>query len=145
MNDRLKELYKSVILSHHHNPVGFEIREDASQELEAYNPLCGDKFRLFFDINDGKISDIHFHGYGCAISKASTSVLVEMLKGKTLEEARELCAEFMQYVSPEAEPLEPRRENFEAFSAAREFPGRLKCATLSWDAMREFIGQTKQE
>lgn len=139
MNDRLKELYKSVILNHHHNPVGFEVREDASQALEAYNPLCGDKFRLFFNINDGKISDIHFHGYGCAISKASTSVLVETLKGKSLEEAKALCADFMEYVSPEGEPSEPRREVFEAFSAAREFPGRLKCATLSWDALINFL------
>jgi nitrogen fixation NifU-like protein len=139
MNERLKDLYKTVILNHHRHPVRYEERQEAGQQLEAYNPLCGDKFRLFFELEDERITAIYFHGHGCAISRASTSVLVETLNGKTVEEAKALCAEFMQYVAPDGEPAGPRREIFEAFSAAREFPGRLKCATLAWDELIAFL------
>jgi nitrogen fixation NifU-like protein len=138
MNDKLKQLYKDVILKHNNDPFHYDKKEDASLVLEAYNPLCGDKFKVFLDIEGGKIQSIHFHGYGCAISKASTSVMVQALEGHSVEEARELCKDFLFALHHESEG-HPAREDFEAFAAAREFPGRLKCASLSWDEMSSFL------
>ncbi|MCB9294557.1 MAG: SUF system NifU family Fe-S cluster assembly protein [Lewinellaceae bacterium] len=139
MNDRLKQLYKSVILKHHKEPVHFGKNEEATHILEAYNPLCGDKFRLFFGIEDGKIHQISFHGYGCAISKASTSVLVKHLEGLPAEKALALCRQFEAMLQSEEETPEAVNEEFAAFAAARSFPGRMKCATLSWEEMEKFL------
>ena len=88
MNERLKKLYKEVILEHNDQPFFFEKNENATHVLKAYNPLCGDRFELFFEIKDNQIESLTFHGFGCAISKASTSVLVKKLKGKTIDEAQ---------------------------------------------------------
>ncbi|MDW3648500.1 MAG: SUF system NifU family Fe-S cluster assembly protein [Bacteroidia bacterium] len=140
MNPRLKELYQSVILKHSKEPVNYEKREEAGQHLDAYNSLCGDRFHLYFDLKDGKIKDLSFHGYGCAISKASTSVLVEFLEGKSLEEAREMAREYLASLTEEGKTDE-LPEEFEAFGAARDFPGRMKCATLAWEEMVEFVGK----
>lgn len=138
MNDRLKQLYQSVILKHHREPVHFEKNETATHVLEAYNPLCGDKFQLFFEVEGGRICRMSFHGYGCAISKASTSVLVKHLDGLPAEEALELCRQFEAMLQSEEEP-EAVDEEFAAFAAARSFPGRMKCATLSWEEMEKFL------
>ena len=138
MNPRLKELYQSVILKHSKEPVNYEKREEAGQQLDAYNSLCGDRFQLYFDLEDGKIRNLSFHGYGCAISKASTSVLVKFLEGKTLEEARQLTKEYLESLAEEAESAD-LPEEFEAFGAARDFPGRMKCATLAWEEMDSFV------
>ena len=139
MNDRLKQLYQSVILKHHKTPVHFEKNEQATYVLEAYNPLCGDKFQLFFEIEDGKISQLSFHGYGCAISKASASVLVKKLEGQPAEEGLALCREFLAMLQDEEGAPEADDEELAAFTAARAFPGRMKCATLSWEEMGAFL------
>src|SRR5690606_36804853 len=139
MNERLKQLYQSVILKHHKEPVHFEKNETATYVLEAYNPLCGDRFRLFFELRDGVVEDLSFPGYGCAISKASTSVLVKNLSGMPVEEALDLCRQFEAMLQSEGEAQEAANEEFAAFAAARAFPGRLKCATLSWDEMEVFL------
>ncbi|MCB9263408.1 MAG: SUF system NifU family Fe-S cluster assembly protein [Lewinellaceae bacterium] len=141
MNDRLKQLYQSVILKHSKEPVHFEKKEQATHVLEAYNPLCGDKFQLFFEIEDGKISQLSFHGYGCAISKASASVLVKKLEGRPVEEGLALCREFLAMLQAEKENPEDVDEELAAFAAARSFPGRMKCATLSWEEMETFLGK----
>ena len=107
--------------------------------LEAYNPLCGDKFQLFFEIEDGKISQLSFHGYGCAISKASASVLVKKLEGRPAEEGLALCREFLAMLQDEEGATEADDEELAAFTAARAFPGRMKCATLSWEEMGAFL------
>ncbi len=138
MNDRLKQLYQSVILKHSKEPVHFEKNEAATYVLEAYNPLCGDKFQLFFELQDGKVSQLSFHGYGCAISKASASVLVKKIEGRPAEECLALCREFLASLQGEEEP-ESTDEELAAFTAARAFPGRMKCATLSWEEMSAFL------
>lgn len=138
MNDKLKQLYKTVILKHNNAPFHYEKKEGATHQLEAYNPLCGDRFKLFLEVKEGIIESIHFHGYGCAISKASTSVLVKNLEGKTKEQALALCGEFQQVVLPDATATN-ELEEFEAFAAAKDFPGRLTCATLSWEAVQSFL------
>lgn len=138
MNDKLKQLYKDVILKHNNNPFHYDKKESATHVLEAYNPLCGDKFKVFLEVESGVIQSIYFYGYGCAISKASTSVMVQALENQPLEKAKELCKDFLFALHHETEG-HPSREDFEAFAAAREFPGRLKCASLSWDEMSAFL------
>lgn len=139
MNDKLKQLYQSVILEHSNHPVHYEKREGSTYTLDAYNPLCGDRFSLYFDVEDGKIRNLCFYGYGCAISKASTSVLAKRLEGKSLTEAAALCQAFAAVVQPAAPLPAEVDEEFEAFAAAREFPGRIKCAALSWEEMETFL------
>lgn len=144
MNEKLKNLYKTIIMKHNSAPVFFEKKENATHVLKAYNQICGDRFELYFEVENGVIEDLSFHGFGCAISKASTSVLVKKLKGKKIEEALLLCQKFQTVTDAGKEMEENIEEEFEAFSAAKEFPGRLKCATLSWDEMIVFLkNQTK--
>jgi len=139
MNEKLKNLYKTIILKHNSEPIFFEKNENATHVLKAYNQICGDRFELYFEVENGVIEDLSFHGFGCAISKASTSVLVKKIKGKEIGEALLLCQKFQTVTDAEKEIAGNVDEEFEAFSAAKEFPGRLKCATLSWDEMIGFL------
>jgi len=139
MNERLKTLYQSVILKHNSEPFFFEKKENATHVLKAYNPICGDRFELFFEIKNGVIEDLTFHGFGCAISKASTSVLVKNLVGKDFVKALLCLEQFLSVTDSENEIDEKQSEEFEAFAAAKDFPGRLKCATLAWDEMKIFL------
>ena len=139
MNKRLKKLYQTIILQHHKAPFAFEKREDAQYVLKAYNPICGDRFDLFFDLKNGAIDSLTFHGFGCAISKASSSILVKHLKNKPIEEALFLCEQFEQVVELNNQNTNYPNDDFEAFSAAKEFPGRLQCATLSWGEIKQFL------
>jgi len=141
MNPRLKELYQSVILQHSKNPYNFEKREDASHTVDAYNSLCGDRFQVFFELENDQIKSPSFHGYGCAISKASTSVLVKSLEGKSLDEAKAISQEYLQNLNAENTPDSSIPEEFEAFTAARDFPGRMKCATLAWEELLEYLAK----
>jgi len=142
MNDKLKKLYKTVILKHNNQPFHYEKQEGATHHLAAYNPLCGDRFNLYVEVKEGVIESVYFHGYGCAISKASTSVLAKNLEGKTVTEALAICETFEGVVSPDSD-AEIENEELEAFAAAKDFPGRLQCATLSWEAMKAFLSTAK--
>jgi len=138
MDAKLKALYHKVILKHDKNPLHYEKRPAADHVIEAYNPLCGDRFQVFLEIENGIIRHAHFHGYGCAISKASTSVLVKNLVGKTREEVKDLIENFQAVVKSDAS-VQPWDEEFEAFAAAQQFPGRLPCVTLSWTNVEDFL------
>lgn len=136
-----KQLYQEVILRHSNAPFHFEKWEEAPLVIEAYNPLCGDQFRLFLELEGDKVVKASFHGYGCAISKASTSILIEKILGKTIEEIHQLALAFYQIVRPEGGTLEADAdEELLAFAAARQFPARLQCATLSWEALEKGVG-----
>ncbi|MEO1052315.1 MAG: Fe-S cluster assembly sulfur transfer protein SufU [Bacteroidota bacterium] len=137
----LHHLYDEVILKHSKEPCQFYKMEDADIVLEAYNPVCGDQFKLYLKLQDDCISDISFHGYGCAISKASTSVLVDQLKGKPLQELPALIEGFLQVVDPKIDINELKVTSPEllAFSKTREYPGRLQCATLGWEELQHYI------
>lgn len=140
MNERLKSLYKTVILEHNKTPFFYEKNENATYVLKAYNQICGDRFELYFDLKEGVIENLTFHGFGCAISKASSSVLTKNLIGKTLEEALLLGQQFLSVTDENSLNVGGKlEEEFEAFSAAKDFPGRLKCATLAWDEMIKFL------
>ncbi|MCI4667571.1 MAG: SUF system NifU family Fe-S cluster assembly protein [Bacteroidia bacterium] len=139
MDERLKQLYKDVILVHNKNPYHFEKKEEFPVVLKAYNPICGDKFEIYLSEEAGKIKEIYFHGFGCAISKAATSVLVETLEGKPVEEATILVESYLKSLSEDTSTHESLPQNFQAFGAAREFPGRLQCASLSWEEFRKWL------
>lgn len=143
MNERLKKLYQEVIVRHSREPYHFS-KEAAGQIIEAYNPLCGDQYKLFVEQEDKRLESLHFHGYGCAISKASASVLIESLEGLDYETAKARIDVFMQVLDPNIElgGLEIP-ETYLAFEAARSFPARLKCASLSWEAMRQYLSELK--
>ncbi len=138
MDDKLKELYKSVILEHDRSPFNYNKNESAEHIIQAYNEICGDRFDIFFDVKNGVISNICFHGYGCAISKASTSILIKKIKGQPIDDAKKIVDLFLNNIIVN-NSNEIKDEEFTAFSAAREFPARLKCATLAWDEMNKFL------
>lgn len=137
MSKNPQDLYQSVILRHNREPVGYEKHEEAGWVIEAYNPLCGDQFRLYLTIRDDRVAEAHFYGYGCAISKASTSVLIARIRGRAVGEVRQLIGEFLDLIRGEAPPPEDTEEELLAFTAVRDFPARLSCVTLSWDSLRK--------
>jgi nitrogen fixation NifU-like protein len=134
----LSELYQQVILDHNKKPRNFRELEDATAMAEGYNPLCGDQLRLYVKLDDtGRIEDVSFVGSGCAISKASASMLTVNVKGKTLDEARTLFEEFHRLVTGE---LDPESENhlgrLTIFAGVKEYPARVKCASLAWHTLK---------
>lgn len=140
MPDKRLSLYHGVILAHNQAPLFFEKRPDAQYAVEANNPLCGDKFTLYLDIENGRIARATFHGYGCAVSKASASVLMKKIQGRSLETVQTTVAAFLAALQGEQAPPEATvDEEFLAFLPARDFPGRLQCAVLAWQAMREWM------
>lgn len=140
MKDRAAQLYKEVILQHSKHPYHFRKEESADHIIEAYNQFCGDHFFLYLNVSEGIISEASFHGYGCAISKASTSVLTQTVEGKAFAELEPILAEFQQVVHPQHDQAsDSQHEPFLAFAAARQFPGRDKCALLTWQSLGEWL------
>jgi nitrogen fixation protein NifU and related proteins len=137
----LRELYQQVILDHHKRPRNFRHPADATTEVEGYNPLCGDRITVFVKMAGDRIEDLAFQGSGCAISTASASMMTERLKGKSRAEARALFDDFHRLVTSDAQ-LPPEDESLgklAVFSGVREFPLRIKCATLAWHALRSAL------
>lgn len=130
----LRDLYQEVILEHSKHPRNFRTMEAANHKAEGFNPLCGDHFTVYLDVKDGAIRDIAFQGTGCAISKASASMMTQSLKGKSAGEAEELFAKFHDLVTGHGTGDEIGK--LAAFSGVSEFPLRVKCATLAWHALR---------
>lgn len=134
----LKELYQSVILDHNRNPRNFGPLAEADGEAQGYNPLCGDRFTVRVKMEDDVIADVKFEGMGCAISKASASVMTTLVKGKTREDARQMFERFHQMVTGKgaaANGGEGSRK-LAVFAGVAEFPSRVKCAILSWHALK---------
>jgi len=133
----LRELYQQVILDHNRNPKNFREMADATGKIEGYNPLCGDHYTVFVRLEGDRIADISFTGAGCAISKASASVMSSVLRGKTREEAELVFREFQGLVTgtqASAEEIE-RLGKLAAFAGVSEFPARVKCASLPWHTL----------
>lgn len=139
MDDRLKKLYQSVILQHNKEPYNYQVNETAAHQIEAYNPLCGDQFNIYLDVQEGIIQKVSFHGFGCAISKSATSVLIKQMEGKSIAAVQKLCMAFQTVTNPDIDQINTTDEELLAFEAAKAFPERLKCATLSWEAVEEFL------
>ncbi|MDP9193103.1 MAG: SUF system NifU family Fe-S cluster assembly protein [Acidobacteriota bacterium] len=136
----LRELYQQVILDHNKNPRNFHDMPDATNRVDGYNPLCGDHYTIFLKTDGDTIQEVSFTGSGCAISKASASVMSSTIKGKSKEEADRLFETFHALVTGDQSGLSAADlGRLAAFSGVSEFPARVKCATLAWHTLRSAL------
>ena len=139
----LNDLYQEVILDHNKNQRNFREIESATNTADGNNPLCGDALRVYVQMEDGKVKDVAFKGSGCAISKASASMMTQSVKGKTKEEAEVLFDEFHKMVTGELniEEDETHLGKLKIFAGVLEFPARVKCASLSWHTLHAALNE----
>ena len=136
----LNDLYQEILLEHNSKPRNFRPVPDPSHTAEGFNPLCGDQITVYLKINDGAINDIAFQGMGCAISRASASMMTQSIKGKTLPEADQIFNAFHQMLTdPQSEPDYDTLGDLETLAGVNEYPTRIKCAVLPWHALRSAI------
>jgi nitrogen fixation NifU-like protein len=140
MND-LRALYQEVILDHNKSPRNFRKMENATSVVEGYNPLCGDHYTIYLNVVDNVVKEISFQGAGCAISKASASMMSTILKGKTREEAEQLFNQFHHLVTGMVRADEDIETlgKLAAFAGVSEFPARVKCASLAWHTVHSAL------
>lgn len=131
----LRELYQDIIVDHNRNPRNFHPLEGAVRIAEGYNPLCGDKLSVYAQIDDGRITDVSFVGSGCAISTASASLMTEAVKGKTVAEAEALFADMHELLTGRTAADPGRLGKLAALAGVKDYPARVKCATLSWHTL----------
>ena len=136
MFEELRDLYQEVIFDHNRSPRNFRVMEDANRKVEGFNPLCGDRLTLFLKIEDGIIQDASFQGSGCAISTASVSLMTEIVKGKTEQEAMDLFEKFHKMTTGKDEDVSMEAVGkLAVLAGVREYPARVKCATLAWHTL----------
>jgi nitrogen fixation protein NifU and related proteins len=137
----LRELYQDIILDHGRHPRNFRAIERPTHSAQGHNPLCGDRVTVYLTLDGDRIADVSFQGRGCAISTAAASLMTEVLKGKTIADARALFAQFHARVtggepaSELSEPLVEEMDRLEPLTGVKAYPARVKCATLSWHAL----------
>ncbi len=145
MFDDLRDLYQEVIFDHNRNPRNFRIIDDADRKVEGFNPLCGDRLTLYLKLDGDVITDASFQGSGCAISTASVSLMTEIIKGKSEQEAEALFKQFHEMTTGKDEHF-----NLEAIgklavlAGVREYPARVKCATLAWHTLDAALKNQQQ-
>ena len=143
----LNDLYEEVILDHYKNPRNFKVLPEANRKAEGYNPLCGDKVTVYLKLEDEVVQDISFEGIGCAISTAAASLMTESLKGKTLDEVKAIFEDFHDMVAGEElceKSKQPSLGKLDVFSGVRQYPARVKCATLVWHTLNAALAQQNQ-
>lgn len=131
----LRELYQELILEHSKAPRNYRRLAEANRKAEGYNPLCGDHFTVYVQTSGDSIQDVSFQGTGCAISKASASMMTQSLKGKTRQQAKELFEHFHQTVTGAKNGDSADLGKLSVFAGVAEFPTRVKCATLAWHTL----------
>jgi len=131
----LHDLYQEVILDHNRQPRNFRVLE-GGQTAEGFNPLCGDRLTVYLHVNDGVIDDVSFQGSGCAISKASASLMTESIKGKSVAEATALFERFQKMITAQPDSAVKDLGKLKALAGVRQFPIRVKCASLAWHTLR---------
>lgn len=143
----LSDLYQEVILDHNRSPRNFKKLEKFNHKAEGFNPLCGDHFHLYLFMENGVIKDIGFEGSGCAISKASASMMTSALKGKTKEEAEKLFERFHGLVTSKIGEEQETKElgKLAVFEGVRDYPVRVKCATLAWHTLKAALEEKAGE
>ena len=144
----LRELYQEVILGHYKKPRNFRKIDDATRHVEGYNPLCGDKVTVFLTLKDSRVTDIGFEGRGCAISMASASLMTEVIKGKTEAEVRALFESFHDEMTGKSlchGAAAGELDKLTVLSGVREYPMRVKCATLSWHTLVAALNQAQDK
>jgi nitrogen fixation NifU-like protein len=142
----LSELYQQVILDHNKKPRNFRKLESANHSAEGYNPLCGDHLTVYLDLEEDAVKEIAFEGSGCAISKAAASMMTQAVKGKSRKQAEDLFTEFHSMVTGELdeETEENSLGNLKIFAGVREFPVRVKCATLPWHTLQAALNNEER-
>ena len=142
----LSELYQQVILDHNKKPRNFRKLENANHTAEGYNPLCGDHLTIYLALENDLVKEVGFEGSGCAISKAAASMMTQAVKGKSKEQAENLFQEFHSMVTGELneETEENNLGNLKIFAGVRDFPVRVKCATLPWHTLHAALNQQDQ-
>ena len=131
----LNDLYRDVILDHNRRPRNFGALESADASVEGFNPMCGDRLTVRLKMDADKISDIRFEGQGCAISTASASLMTEAVKGRTRAEALKLFERIHELLTDDAAPPADELGKLAALSGVREYPARVKCASLCWHTL----------
>lgn len=141
----INELYQEVILDHNRRPHNFRVIDNASAKQDGFNPLCGDRLTLYLTLDGDVIKDVAFQGSGCAISKASASLMTDALKGKTVTEARALFDEFHAMITSNPEQPPADLGKLSVLAGVREFPTRVKCASLAWHTMKAAVAHDTSE
>ena len=147
----LKELYQEIILDHGKNPRNLRKTENFNKDAKGHNPLCGDKVHIFLKLNENKkIEDISFEGSGCAISMASASIMTDLVKEKEEKEAKNLINDFLEMIKEKPELAtkslnEDEKTKLMSLSGVKQFPMRVKCATLAWHTLTSAIDNTQEE
>jgi nitrogen fixation NifU-like protein len=135
----LSDLYQEVILDHNRRPHNFRVIDGATAKQEGYNPLCGDRLTLYLTLDGDVITDAAFQGQGCAISKASASLMTDAIKGKTVAEARDLFEHFHAMITSDTDSQAEDLGKLSVLAGVREFPTRIKCASLAWHTMKAAV------
>ena len=142
----LTDLYREVILDHNRQPRNFGEIEDADRVIEGVNPLCGDRMTLYVKLDDGRIDDVRFKGTGCAISVASSSLMTERIKGSTVDESLDLFEQVHRMLTEQADDEQHTDlGKLAALSGVREYPSRIKCASLAWHALKTALTGDERE
>jgi nitrogen fixation NifU-like protein len=141
MLDQIRDLYQEVVFDHNRNPRNFRDMEDANRKIEGFNPLCGDRITLYAKVIDGKIEDVSFQGSGCAISTASASLMTEIVKGQTEQEAEQLFELFHRITTGKNGDDVNLEElgKLAVLAGVRAYPARVKCATLAWHSLQSAL------
>jgi nitrogen fixation protein NifU and related proteins len=139
----IDDLYQETILDHSKRPRNHHPMNDANRQAEGYNPLCGDKLKLYLKMDGDVVQDASFEGAGCAISTASASLMTESLKGKTREEALKLLDKFHELLTTDT-PASRDLGKLVVFCGVREYPARVKCATLAWHTLKSALNDAKE-
>ena len=147
MDQELRELYQQVILDHNKSPRNYNEMEDRTQEAEGYNPLCGDILHVYLKVEDNIVKDVSFQGSGCAISKASASLMTSIIKGKTKEEAEIIFKDFHDLITGKfgENSDENNLGKLNVFAGVKEFPVRVKCASLAWHTMKSALNKEEDQ
>ena len=142
----LRDLYQDVILDHSKRPRNYRKLADATYTAVGHNPLCGDKLAVYLQVTDGVVREATFQGDGCAISKASASMMTEAVHGKTVAEAEAIFESFQKLLTASCDAELPDEDmgKLEAFSGVREFPARVKCATLAWHTVHSALAGARE-
>ena len=147
----LKELYQEIILDHGKNPRNLRKTENFNKDAKGHNPLCGDKVHIFLKLNENKkIEDISFEGSGCAISMASASIMTDLVRDKEEKEARDLIKDFLDMIKEKPELVtkslsEDEKTKLMSLSGVKQYPMRVKCATLAWHTLTSAINNSQEE
>jgi len=144
MLDQIRDLYQEVVFDHNRNPRNFRVMEDATRKIDGFNPLCGDRITLYVKLNNGVIEDVSFQGQGCAISTASASIMTEITRGLSEDQAHRLFDTFHRITTGKDENVRLEEVGkLAVLAGVRAYPARVKCATLAWHSLEAALSDAE--